>query len=51
MNSLAVSVGWKNGEARFHFLLCGGVRASRGGGGGGWGGGGGGYLGRFLVGM
>ena len=42
MNSPAVSVGWKNGEARFHFLLCGGVRASRGGGG---------YLGRFLVGM
>ena len=43
MNSLAVSVAWKNGEAKFHFLYaerCGLL-----------GEGGGGYLGRFLVGM
>lgn len=42
MNSLAVSVGWKNGEAKFHFLYAVGCGLL---------GGGGGYLGRFLVGM
>ena len=41
MNSLAVSVGWKNGEAKFHFPYAEGCRLL----------GGGGYLGRFLVGM
>ena len=41
MNSLAVSVGWKNGEAKFH-ILCGEGCGLLGGGG---------ESGRFLVGV